>query len=199
MYYHGPRVQEREFATSKAVRPRLVCGRSSSQYPVSQVKTIQKAFSGPAPGTAARRQLVKRGYKSKAGHITLNDVAVACMSDVLQHEIDKVGKPRGLWPLFVYYADKLLPTRIGLFIPISVRKPGDWSMRCVATRVIRELRLRRNLSTGSSVWMTPMPRSQPVTGASLYTHLHRAKGELGLIKRSRLMPFRPSARHTERS
>lgn len=118
------------------------------------------------------------------------------MTDVLQHEIDRVGKPRGLWPQFVYYADKILPTRIGLFIPISVRKPGDWSMRCVVWRAVAKLTLRRNLSTGSSVWMTPMGRSEPVTPASLYTHLHRGKGELGLIKRSRLMPFRASTRCT---
>jgi len=34
--------------------------------------------------------------------------------------------------------------------------------------------------------MTPMQTAEKVTPASLYTHIHRAKGELGLIKRSRL-------------
>ena len=111
------------------------------QYPVSQVKAIQQAFSGSAPGSKARKAMAKRGRKSKVGHVTLNDVAVACMTDALQQEIDKVPKPKGIWPQFIYYANKVLPARIGLFIPISVRKPGDWSMRSVCHRRLRVLTL----------------------------------------------------------
>lgn len=58
--YPGPRVAEKEFSTSRA-------------FPISDVKKMQKAFSGPVPSGWVERTIGKpKG--NWWGHITLNDV-----------------------------------------------------------------------------------------------------------------------------
>lgn len=58
--YLGPRVAEKEFSTSLA-------------FPMSDVKKMQKAFSGPKPGGWIERAVGKPAA-SKMNHLTLNDV-----------------------------------------------------------------------------------------------------------------------------
>lgn len=70
--YHGPRVGEKEFSTSRS-------------FPMSDVKKIQKAFSGPTPGGLIEKLLGKPKGKMW-GHLTLNDVL--CTVSLLLHAIE---------------------------------------------------------------------------------------------------------------
>ncbi|CCM02027.1 uncharacterized protein FIBRA_04103 [Fibroporia radiculosa] len=158
----GPRVKAREFASSRV-------------FSISEVKLCQQAFSGPRPGSAvAGVPRDKRDKaRSKAGHITLNDVVCAVMADVLGREIEakSVGQSRGPRETVRKWLKKYLPSPIGFFIPISLRQPGDWSMR--------------NLSTGSLVYLNPsleLTRDAPVH--ELHAHIHRCRAELSLLKHS---------------
>lgn len=58
--YPGPRVSEKEFSTSRA-------------FPISDVKKMQKAFSGPVPGGWIEKT-IGRPKGSWWSHLTLNDV-----------------------------------------------------------------------------------------------------------------------------
>lgn len=74
--YEGPRVREREFATSRAV-------------PMSDVRVLQRAFSGPVPGGWVSKALGRKQV-SWWGHLTLNDIFCT---------VSQVG-PRDARPLF---------------------------------------------------------------------------------------------------
>lgn len=91
----GPRVSEREFATSK-------------RFAMKDIKTIQKGFS-----TSKRR--AERGI-----HVTVNDVMVAVTGDVLSSFVRERRKNRS--PI-MRFLDTILPNRISIFIPISLREP----------------------------------------------------------------------------
>ncbi|CDO68178.1 hypothetical protein BN946_scf184938.g30 [Trametes cinnabarina] len=57
--------------------------------------------------------------------------------------------------------------------PISIRAPGDWSMR--------------NLSTGSNVYLPPSPNLTPaISVREIHAHIHRCRYELSLFKHSLL-------------
>lgn len=159
--YPGRRVQEREFATSK-------------RFSMKEIKRIQKAFSGPNPDSMIGRNLsVKVRSRSVLRHVTVNDVFVSIMNDVLSEVVALRKQETGV---FWRTLDRILPNRIGFFIPISLRAPGDWSMR--------------NLSTGAAAFV---PQSSPsalnadkVTAGELHHQIHSTKTELNVLKHAAL-------------
>ncbi|PWN48994.1 hypothetical protein IE53DRAFT_388802 [Violaceomyces palustris] len=163
--YPGPRVEEREFSTS-------------SSFPISDVKKIQKAFSGVRPGSVLDK-IQGGGRHSRpwiGNHLTLNDVLCAVISDVVADELHQ--RPKGM---LERAADTLgLTKSIGFFIPISIRKPGDLSMV--------------NLSTGGLAYL-PTP-SKPLSESSqeerrdpnlIHSKLHRTSKRLRLVKEASVL------------
>ncbi|KAF8587875.1 hypothetical protein K439DRAFT_1385418 [Ramaria rubella] len=153
--YQGPRVTGREFSISKV-------------FDMEDIKLCQRAFSGPRPfGVLRALQRKSRTNYGSFRHVTLNDVVCSIMADILGEELlNKNQKSNGMNTL-----KNVLPSPIGFFIPISVRKPGDWSMR--------------NQSTGSTVYLNPsksLTRSTPIQ--ELYEHIHACRSELSLLKHS---------------
>ncbi|CEH14645.1 hypothetical protein CBOM_02472 [Ceraceosorus bombacis] len=117
--YHGPRVKGKEFSTSKA-------------FEMDDIKTIQKAFSGPTPGGIIDQISGRRG-KYISGHITLNDVLCTVIADAIIDEMDDMDEdpahhPPGLFSWIQRSANALLPSRIALMIPISIRPISNTSM-----------------------------------------------------------------------
>ncbi|KAH9925720.1 wax ester synthase-like acyl-CoA acyltransferase domain-containing protein [Fomitopsis serialis] len=161
----GPRVTEREFASSRV-------------FSIKDVKLCQQAFSGAKPGSAVAGVPKEQREKArtKTGHVTLNDVVCAVMADVLGKEIASrpANQLNGLWEQKKRRLRTVPPSpRIGFFIPMSIRTPGDWSMR--------------NLSTGSKVDLNPSPNlSKDVTIRELHAHIHQCRRELSILKRSLL-------------
>ncbi|KAI0929578.1 hypothetical protein AcV7_005072 [Taiwanofungus camphoratus] len=161
-YQPGPRVSEREFSSSRT-------------FSMADVRACQQAFSGAEPGSAIAGvpRAERDKARNKAGHVTLNDVVCAVMADVLAREIaQKPGNQlKGPWTRIKRWLRKYLPSPIGFFIPISIRAPGDWSMR--------------NLSTGSLVYLDPAPDlARTASVSELHAHIHRCRGELSLLKHS---------------
>ncbi|KAL4242470.1 long-chain O-acyltransferase family protein [Abortiporus biennis] len=154
---HGPRVHGREFASSGAMS-------------LSDIKLCQQAFSGTRPGSAAA--IMKKGERSKVGHVTLNDVMCSIMVDVLGEELESKPKDTSSWGKTKDQLKKILPSPMGFFIPISIRGAGDWSMR--------------NLSTGSMVYLNPCPPSESVSPKVLHQHIHQCRSALSLLKNSML-------------
>ncbi|KAH9925735.1 wax ester synthase-like acyl-CoA acyltransferase domain-containing protein [Fomitopsis serialis] len=160
----GPRVTEREFASSRV-------------FSIKDVKLCQQAFSGAKPGSAvAGLPKEQRGKtRAKTGHVTLNDVVCAVMADVLGKEIASrpTDQMNGLWKRMKRKLRALLPSPIAFLIPMSTRAPGDWSMK--------------NLSTVSLVYLNPSTNvSDDVTVHELHTHIHQCRRELSILKRSLL-------------
>lgn len=162
-HHYGPRPAEKEYATSKAL-------------PMSDVKLIQKAFSGGAPGSL--RQKLQGGPKSHTvfGHLTLNDVLCTCIADVIGAELHRPRPPlppkaplhTKLWWKFVDATHYVLPRPVALMIPISIRKPGDWSMR--------------NWSTGAFAYL-PNDGQLPKKPDALWKRLHGSRSALSILKR----------------
>jgi hypothetical protein len=90
--YRGRRVREREFGVSRSFR-------------MKEVKTIQKAFSKP------------RG-RIRRGHLTVNDVLVAIMADVLDLEVRSVASEAKHSPIR-RLADRFLPSTVAFFMSVS--------------------------------------------------------------------------------
>jgi len=160
----GLRVQEREFSTSRV-------------FSIDDVKLCQQAFSGWRPGSAVDGVPKKQRSKARStiGHVTLNDVVCAVMADVLGKEIET--KPdhqlNGPWERAKRWLKGILTSPIGFFIPISIRAPGDWSMR--------------NLSTGSLVYLNPSRvLTDDISIHDLHAHIHSCRAELSLLKHSLL-------------
>ncbi|TFY64776.1 hypothetical protein EVJ58_g2398 [Rhodofomes roseus] len=160
----GPRVKEREFASSRV-------------FSIKDIKLCQQAFSGAKPGSAVagvpKEQREK--VRAKVGHVTLNDVVCAVMADVLGKEIaaKPVDQLNGPWERTKRKLKTVLPSPIGFFIPLSLRAPGDWSLR--------------NLSTGSIVYLNPSSNvSKNVTVHELHAHIHQCRRELSILKHSLL-------------
>ncbi|KAI0079247.1 hypothetical protein K474DRAFT_1592391 [Panus rudis PR-1116 ss-1] len=155
---HGPRVHDREFSSSRTVT-------------LDDIRLCQKAFSGPYPGSEVKGSKTGQvSAKSKIGHVTLNDLICSVMVDVLAEELATREKEISPWGITKEFLKKILPSPIGFFIPISVRKPGDWSMR--------------NLSTGSMVYLDPTPLDAPVNPKTLHKHIHECRSALSLLKHS---------------
>lgn len=165
--YAGPRVSKREFATSE-------------RMPMSDVRKMQKAFSGPVPGGWIDRALGRK-ERSWFGHLTLNDILCTIIADVLSDERDHqelVPAPT-LRVRIQRFANKILPQRLALMIPISIRPVANWDMR--------------NWSTGSLVFL-PLPDSGsskqhglPLGAKPMHARLHDVSSRLRVLK-SGLLP-----------
>ncbi|RDX40998.1 hypothetical protein OH76DRAFT_1412509 [Lentinus brumalis] len=146
---------------------------SSKTFSLQDVKLCQQAFSGPRPGYAVAGvpKDQRRNVRSKVGHVTLNDVVCAIMSDVLGNIVASKPEPTTTWGKIRRTANKVLPTSMGFFIPISIRQPGDWSMR--------------NLSTASNVYLKPARTlSSDISIRDIHEHIHKCRRELSLFKHS---------------
>ena len=84
----------------RAVRPTRRCAALTVQRP--DIKTSQKAFT-----------------TRQGGHVTLNDVIVACLADAVRPSID-AGQPRP--GTFRSLVRRIAPLRVSFFIPISHRR-----------------------------------------------------------------------------
>ncbi|OSD00141.1 hypothetical protein PYCCODRAFT_1437698 [Trametes coccinea BRFM310] len=146
---------------------------SSRVFSLQDVKLCQQAFSGPRPGFAVAGvpKDQRKNARSRVGHVTLNDVVCSVMADVLGHEIATKPEPRSAWGRFTRAVNKVLPSPVPFFIPISIRAPGDWSMR--------------NLSTGANVYLPPSRNLTPdISIREIHEHIHRCRYELSLFKHS---------------
>ena len=103
----GPRVREREFASSRV-------------FSIKDVKLCQQAFSGAHPGSAVAGvpKEKRETARAKAGHVTLNDVVCAVMVDVIGKET--ASKPadqlNGPWERIKRKLKTVLPSPIGFFM-----------------------------------------------------------------------------------
>lgn len=154
--YPGPRVKEKEFATTQS-------------FPISDVKKIQKAFSGVKPGSWAEPLQGGRKNHVMFGHLTLNDVLCTVIADVIGYELHHPSfqRPDTLASRFIGLSHKLLPRPIVLMIPISIRAPGDWSMR--------------NWSTGSLAYL-PNDGKLPTNPQKIWKRLHSSSSALSVLK-----------------
>ncbi|KAE8249554.1 hypothetical protein A4X13_0g5168 [Tilletia indica] len=166
--YDGPRVSEKEFSVSP-------------HFPLSDVKKIQRAFSGAKPGSWLDRAAKKGNAKNKTPykHLTLNDVLCTVIADVLakeaHHQEPSHSARRKISHWLKTASHYILPSPIALFIPISIRPlQVDPKME--------------NWSTGSIAYL-PSPLhldgslkgEEDVTG--LYDVLHRNADALKVVKR----------------
>lgn len=156
--YPGPRTHAKEFSVSHA-------------YPMSDVKKLQKAFSGPSPGSLAATipAVQQAANSSRLGHLTLNDVLCTIIADVIKDELDARPAEPGLMGAARRAWAKVVPSAVGIFIPISIREPGDWDMR--------------NLSTGSLAYL-PTVEGMPTAPKALHAHLHATASRLAVLKHS---------------
>lgn len=86
--------------------PREAVWALSKPVELSDVKTIQHAFSGDRPG---------RNVKGDLGHVTVNDVLCSIMADVIAAAI-KRNPPRGVWANLKAGCGKVLPVPIAMFM-----------------------------------------------------------------------------------
>ncbi|KAI0766896.1 wax ester synthase-like acyl-CoA acyltransferase domain-containing protein [Trametes elegans] len=146
---------------------------SSRVFSLQDVKLCQQAFSGPRPGFAVAGvpKDKRKNVRSKVGHVTLNDVVCSIMADVLGQEIATKPEPRTALGKLRRSVNEVLPSPVPLFIPISIRAPGDWSMR--------------NLSTGANVYLHPSKTLTPdISIREIHEHIHKCRYELSLFKHS---------------
>ncbi|EPQ29687.1 uncharacterized protein PFL1_02907 [Pseudozyma flocculosa PF-1] len=160
--YAGPRKYEKEFSRSAA-------------FPLSDVKRISKAFSGAQPGSWTDRLLPGKRRSSHptfvGHHLTVNDVVCTIIADVINDELDRRPDEPGAWEAVKRLARKVGPNPIGIMIPISIRSPGDWSMK--------------NLSTGSIAYL-PTTKGLPRNAKSMHRRLHASRRGLNVLKNSLL-------------
>jgi NRPS condensation-like uncharacterized protein len=100
-------------------------------------------------------KMIRKAYSSDKMNLTLNDVTCAILARALRIASERVDPSRR-------HKDK----RVAVFIPISVRPKGDWSLS--------------NHTTGSIAWFRFEKEDQPDFEAQL-AQVHR---EMGRIKRS---------------
>lgn len=100
-------------------------------------------------------KMIRKAYGTEKLNLTLNDVALAILSRALRIASERVDPSRR-------HKDK----RVGIFVPISVRPKGDWSLS--------------NATTGSIAWLRFEKEDKPDFEAQL-SQVHR---EMGRIKRS---------------
>ncbi|PWY98558.1 hypothetical protein BCV70DRAFT_212898 [Testicularia cyperi] len=100
-------------------------------------------------------KLIRKAYSTDKMNLTLNDVACAILARALRIASERVDPSRR-------HKDK----RVAVFIPISVRPKGDWSLS--------------NATTGSIAWFRFEEEKNPDFEAQL-SQVHR---EMGRIKRS---------------
>ncbi|KAI0741746.1 wax ester synthase-like acyl-CoA acyltransferase domain-containing protein [Daedaleopsis nitida] len=156
----GRRTPHREYSCSKTLS-------------MQDVKVCQQAFSGPRPGYAVAGvpKDKRRNVKSNVGHVTLNDVVCAVITDVLGGILASKPEPKTSWGKIRRALNRTLPTPMAFFIPISLRQPGDWSMR--------------NISTASNVYLNPSRTlTDDISVREIHRHIHDCRYELSLFKHS---------------
>ncbi|KAL0483539.1 diacylglycerol O-acyltransferase [Acrasis kona] len=139
-HYYGQRVREKEYSTSE-------------EFPMEEVKRIQKAFSNSI-------------------HVTLNDVVCAIISDVVAEELHQRKPDAGVVNGIISMINKYVPNPIGIFIPISLRSPGDWTMT--------------NLSTAALAYLPSNYTGSNPSFKTMYDRIHRTKRRLNVLKHSLL-------------
>lgn len=100
-------------------------------------------------------KMIRKAYSTEKLNLTLNDVALAILARALRIASERVDPSRR-------HKDK----RVAIFVPISVRPKGDWSLS--------------NATTGSIAWLRFEKEEKPDFEAQL-TQVHR---EMGRVKRS---------------
>ncbi|TKY88498.1 hypothetical protein EX895_002486 [Sporisorium graminicola] len=158
--YPGPRKEEKEFSISRS-------------FTLSDVKLVSKAFSGVQPGTLWDKvQGGKRYSRPLIGtHLTVNDIICTVIADVINDELERQAQQPGLLNKIRHLSHKILPSPIGIMIPISIREPGDWSLR--------------NLSTGGIAYL-PTTSGLPKDVKLLHRRLHTTHSRLNILKNSLL-------------
>ncbi|CAD6928485.1 unnamed protein product [Tilletia controversa] len=166
--YDGPRVSEKEFSVSP-------------HFPLSDVKKIQRAFSGAKPGSWLDRAAKRGNAKNKTPykHLTLNDVLCTVIADVLADEANQQESSHSARRKVSHWIKRashyVLPSPISLFIPISIRPlQSDPKME--------------NWSTGSIAYLpSPLRSDGSLKGEEdiegLYDVLHRNSDALKVVKR----------------
>lgn len=156
----GPRKDEKEFSISKS-------------FSLSDVKIVSKAFSGVQPGTLLDKvQGGKRYSRPLIGtHLTVNDIICTVIADMINDELERQAQQPGLLNKIRHFSHKILPSPIGIMIPISIREPGDWSLR--------------NLSTGGIAYL-PTTKGLPTDVKILHRRLHTTHRRLNILKNSLL-------------
>lgn len=158
--YAGPRKYEKEFSVSHS-------------FSLSEVKIVSKAFSGVQPGTLLDKvQGGKRYSRPIVGtHLTVNDIICTVIADVINDELDRQTHQPGVLNQMRRLSHKIFPSPIGIMIPISIREPGDWSLR--------------NLSTGGIAYL-PTTKGLPTDVRILHRRLHTTHRRLNILKNSLL-------------
>lgn len=100
-------------------------------------------------------KMIRKAYGSEKLNLTLNDVALAILARALRIASERVDPSRR-------HKDK----RVAIFVPISVRPKGDWSLS--------------NATTGSIAWLRFEKEDKPNFEEQL-AQVHR---EMGRVKRS---------------
>lgn len=166
--------------------PRKAVFAMSKPLKMSDVKTIQKSFSGSKPGISQTESL---GH----AHATVNDVLCAIMADVISLAVNRKKEPDSLrWLKSVANFISPLPVIFFMWVdlalilmdplafdlaellasrPISLRDPGQWDMR--------------NLSTGCPAYLSHLPQARPSI-KQIHEHIHKCKTSLNFLKRSYL-------------
>lgn len=158
--YPGPRKYEKEFSVSQS-------------FSLSDVKLVSKAFSGVQPGTLLDKvQGGKRYSRPLIGtHLTVNDIICTVIADVINDELERQAHQPGFLNQIRRISHKILPSPIGIMIPISIRESGDWSLR--------------NLSTGGIAYL-PTTKGLPTDVRILHRRLHTTHKRLNILKNSLL-------------
>ena len=104
-------------------------------------------------------------------HLTVNDIICTVIADVINDELDKQAQQPGFLNQVRAWSHKILPSPIGIMIPISIREPGDWSLR--------------NLSTGGIAYL-PTTKGMPTDVKVLHRRLHTTHSRLNILKNSLL-------------
>ncbi|KAK0538448.1 hypothetical protein OC835_001429 [Tilletia horrida] len=166
--YEGPRVAEKEFSVTP-------------HFPMSDVKKIQRAFSGAKPGSWLDRAAKRSGAKNRTPykHLTLNDVLCTVVADVMAEEAYNQTPSRSARRSITHYLKNashyLLPSPISLFIPVSIRP-------------LQANPTMENWSTGSIAYLpSPLHLNGRLAAESeintLYKVLHRNADALKVVKR----------------
>uniref|UniRef100_V5EBU6 Uncharacterized protein n=2 Tax=Kalmanozyma brasiliensis (strain GHG001) TaxID=1365824 RepID=V5EBU6_KALBG len=100
-------------------------------------------------------KMIRKAYGTEKFNLTLNDVALAILARALRIASERVDPSRR-------HKDK----RVAIFVPISVRPKGDWSLS--------------NATTGSIAWLRFEKEAKPDFEEQL-AQVHR---EMGRVKRS---------------
>lgn len=159
-YYPGPRTLGKQYAISES-------------FPISDVKTIQKAFSGVRQGSWLEVIQPNRVNHTILRHLTLNDVLCTILADIIGNDLRHPPlnytsvASQGLWQRFVALSHKVLPLPVSIGVPISIRQPGDWSMQ--------------NWSTGALAYL-PNDGELPKGPDQLYKRLHANRRALTVLK-----------------